>query len=110
MGNNAAFTDFEATVIAVYNKGVLDADLLSSLMEVHRGSDIDQGGMRDTLSNDGLNVIQIVIKTFGKPLPERPDLPDDYKTWTPEQDVLNERYYEQVDTAFREIADRFGWC
>jgi hypothetical protein len=32
VGNNAAFTSFEATVIAVYNRGVLDKELLSDLM------------------------------------------------------------------------------
>jgi len=32
MGNNAAFTRFEAAVIAVYNRGVLDKELLSDLM------------------------------------------------------------------------------
>ena len=109
MGNNAAFTEFEATVIAAYNKGVLDEDLLSAFMEIHRDSDIDHGGMRGTLSNDGLNVNEIVIKTFGKPVPVRPELPKDYKQWTAEQDALNEAYYEQIYSTFNEISDRFGW-
>lgn len=59
MGNNAAFTDFEATVIATYNKGVLDEELLSAFMEIYRDSDIDHGGMRGTLSKDGLDVEEI---------------------------------------------------
>jgi hypothetical protein len=109
MGNNAAFTDFEATVVATYNKGVLDEELLSVFMEMHRDSDIDHGGMVGTLSKDGLDVEQIVIKTFGKSVPERPILPDDYKTWTAEQDALNEEYYEKKGTAFSEISARFGW-
>jgi hypothetical protein len=46
MGNNAAFTAFEATVIAVYNEGVLDKKLLSALMKSYEGVDIDHGGVR----------------------------------------------------------------
>lgn len=110
MGNNAAFTDFEATVIATYNKGVLDKELLSAFMEIHRGSDIDHGGMVGTLSNDGLDVEEIVIKTFGKEIPTRPELPEDYTTWTPEQDQLNEAYYETRGQLFSEISSGlFGW-
>lgn len=45
MGNNAAFTSFEASVIACYNKGVLDRGLLDALAKPYKGSDIDRGGM-----------------------------------------------------------------
>lgn len=107
---NSAFTAFEATVIATYNKGVLDKELLSSFMEQHRGSDIDEGGMVGTLSNDGLDVHEIALKTFGKDIPQRPNLPEDYKQWTPEQEHANDVYYETMGEAFSEITDRFGWC
>ena len=109
MGNNAAFTAFEATVIAVYNVGLLDQELLSKLMEPYRGVDIDQGGMVGTLTSDKLDVEEVVIKTFGVPLPVRPKLPEDYKTWTRAQDQLNEAYQEAKAKAFLSISNKFDW-
>jgi len=89
MGNNAAFTRFEAAVIAVYNRGVLDKELLSDLMRPYEGVDIDHGGMEGTLAKDGLDVEEIVIRTFGKTLPARPDLPSNHREWTAEQEALH---------------------
>lgn len=109
MGNNQAFTHFEATVIAVYDKGVLDKDLLSTFMEQYRGVDIDHGGMEGTLSKDGLDVEEIVLKTFGKEVPSKPDIPCDWKTWTPEQRSRNEAYWDARYEAFHEISNQFGW-
>ena len=48
-------------------------------------------------------------KTFGLPLPARPKLPKDYKTWTPAQDELNEAYQEAKAEAFLSISNKFGW-
>lgn len=110
MGNNQAFTDFEATVLATYNRGVLDKDLLSSFMEMHRGSDIDHGGMVGTIARDGLDVEEIVIKLFTGKVIESPDLPKNHKTWTEEQESVNEEYWEKRYEAFSEIANKFGWC
>ena len=110
MGNNQAFTAFEATVIAVYDHGTLDKKLLSKLMEPYRGMDIDSGGKVGTLSKDGLEVEQIVIKTFGGKLPIEPKLPKDYTKWTPEQDQQNEDYQKALYDAFHKITDKFEWC
>ncbi|MDQ5987072.1 MAG: hypothetical protein CSYNP_02809 [Syntrophus sp. SKADARSKE-3] len=109
MGNNSAFTAFETTVIATYNKGILDKELLSSFMEQYRGTDIDKGGASWTVSNDGLNVVEIVIKTFGGVIPQYPDLPKDHLTWTPEQYALNGAYEEEISDKFRKITDLFEW-
>jgi hypothetical protein len=110
MGNNAAFTAFEATVIAVYNKGVLDLELLSTFMEQYRDVDIDHGGMEGTLSNDGLDVEEIVFKTFGVKIPPRPKLPTDYLTWTPAQHIENDAYWEKRHKEFKKIScGKFGW-
>jgi hypothetical protein len=109
MGNNAAFTRFEATVIAVYNRGVLDKGLLSDLMRPYEGVDIDHGGMEGTLAKDGLDVEEIVIKTFGKTLPARPDLPPSHREWTPEQEALNDAYQEIRAETFFSITKQFGW-
>src|SRR5450759_3972293 len=89
MGNNAAFTSFEAAVIAVYNRGVLDKELLSDLMRPYEGVDIAHGGMEGTLANDGLDIEEIVIRTFGKTLPARPDLPPNHREWTAVQEALH---------------------
>ncbi len=110
MGNNQAFTAFEATVIAAYNNGVLDKKLLSAFMEPYRGMDIDSGGKIGTLSKDGLEVEQIVIKTFGEKLPKEPKLPKDYRKWTPEQHQQNEDYQDALYDAFKKITDKFEWC
>ena len=110
MGNNAAFTAFEATVLATYNKGVLDVELLSAFMEQYRDVDIDHGGMVGTLSKDGLDVEEVVLKVFGIKIPPRPNLPADYKIWTPEQHEANDAYWDKRSNAFQEISDRFGWA
>ena len=110
MGNNQAFTGFEATVISMYDKGILDKEVLSSCMEQYRGMDIDSGGKRGLLSNDGFEVEQVVIKTFGVDLPNEPELPSDYKTWTDDQCDQNEEYQDELWTLFHEITNRFGWC
>jgi hypothetical protein len=109
MGNNQAFSAFEATVIAVYDKGCLDKELLSSFMEQCRGMDVDSGGKAGLLSKDGLEVEQIVIKTFGGELPTKPDLPQNYNDWTEEQEILNEKYSDAIWNAFSKITDKFGW-
>lgn len=68
MGNNQAFTTLEKTIISLYDKGVLDEDVLVALMEAHRGTDIDEGGMHGITSSDGLDVHQVVLKTLKEPL------------------------------------------
>lgn len=82
MGDNQAFTYFEAVIIALYNEGILTKCLLDKVCEPFRGSDIDSGGMVGTLAEptpgpDGvtraLNVEQIVVQTFtGKPPETKP--------------------------------------
>lgn len=109
MGNNEAFTAFEATAIAVYNRGILDKDLLSELMKPYGGVDIDSGGMAGTLANDGKDIIEIVLTVFGEPVPVRPKLPENYREWTPEQDAANEEYQESLWGKFNKITDQFGW-
>lgn len=109
MGNNAAFTCFEATVIATYDKGVLDRELLSSFMEQYRGCDIDSGGMVGNLSRDGHDVVSIVIRTFGETDPPRPALPDDWKLWSDDMHELNDNWQDERWGKFHSITDKFGW-
>lgn len=109
MGWNSGYTIFEATVIGAYDLGKLDKDLLSVLMEPYRGTDIDSGGSRDLVAKDGLDVKQVVLKTWGMELPVRPELPEDYKAWTREEDDANEAYHEAIYARFRKVTDHFGW-
>jgi hypothetical protein len=109
MGNNAAFTAFEATVIAVYNYGILDQKLLSELMEPYRGVDIDSGGMQGTLAKDGLDIEEIVIKTFGVVLPPAPELPEDHDQWTDGDRAVNDEYQELRAELFFDITGKHGW-
>lgn len=109
MGNNSAYTIFEATVIGAYDLGKLDKPLLKVLMEPYRDCDIDSGGSEDLSSKDGLDVEEVVIKVMGGKVPQRPKLPKDYQKWTPAQSASNDAYLEAKYGAFRKITDKFGW-
>lgn len=109
MGNNAAFTAFEATVIANYNRGVLDQELLSELMEPYLGVDIDSGATLRALAKDGLDVEEVVIKTFGVKLPVRPDIPKDRATWTDADCKMNDDYQELRAELFLDVTAARGW-
>lgn len=109
MGNNEAFTSFEASVLAVYNHGALTKPLLMALMAPYSGMDIDSGGMEGTLSHDGLDVVDIVLKTNEVPLPVRPDLPKNYRKWTNAQSDANDKWQEARWEAFHAITSEAGW-
>jgi len=101
MGNNAAYTTFERQVIETYNTGKLDESLLSIFMEEYRGTDIDSGGSRGLLTNDGKDVEIVIIETMGLTPPSKPkDENDDYQ---------REEYYERKYALYRMISDRFDW-
>lgn len=109
MGNNAAFTSFEASVLACYNKGVLDKELLDQLAEPYRDSDIDRGGMTGDLANDELDINGIILKIYGVKLRARPKLPANHKKWTIEQELDNEKWCEEQYEALQQIEDGWGW-
>lgn len=109
MGNNAAFTSFEASVIAVYNKGVLDKDLLDALAAPYEGSDIDRGGMTGDLSKDGLDIDDIILKTYGVELPPRPKLPNGGGVWTSAQREENDAWCDLQYDNLKVIQDGWGW-
>lgn len=72
MGNNAAFEAFEGIVIDVYNDGILTKQLLDKIASRYRDVDIDRGGQAGTLTNDGLDVDQVILKTYGLVPPAHP--------------------------------------
>ena len=103
MGWNQGYTIFEATVIGAYDLGKLDKPLLAVLMEPYRDTDIDSGGSQDLCTRDGKGVMQIVIETWGLPMPEVPTPGDDGgdDAW----DAYHDAVYEQ----FCIVRDVFGW-
>jgi hypothetical protein len=112
MGNNAAFSSFEASVMAVYKRGKLDKKLLSDLMEPYRDMDIDSGGKEGLFVKKNGRVMEVedvVIEIFTGKFFEPPKLPNDCNTWTPEQYQANDDYQEKRGVAFNKITDKFGW-
>ena len=103
MGWNTGYTIFEATVIGAYNLGKLDKALLTVLMEPYRGTDIDSGGSRGLRSYDGKSVEQIVIETWGLPMPAQP--PGSWENHPVEWD----EYDEAVSDRFWQVRHHFGW-
>lgn len=100
---------FEETVVGAYDIGKLDDDLLSVLMEPYVGTDIDTDDARGLLSKDGLDVIEIVLKTFGAERPPKPYLPEDMSLWTAALGRANDQYWKKRNEAFRKITKKFGW-
>jgi hypothetical protein len=110
MGNNQAYTSWEASVVACYDKGVLDSELLDALSKPYGGSDIDSGGSENLTAKDGLDVEEIICKVLGVTLPAYPNLPKDHLTWDAAQETLNEKYWDERYEAVHRIQNyRWGW-
>lgn len=109
MGNNAAFTQFEATVIAAYDEGILSPSFLEKLGRIHEGSDIDSGGKVGTESKDGLDVEGVVIKTMGQSVPEYPDVPESIREWSEKHHEAVEAYWDEIGEKFDAITRKWGW-
>jgi hypothetical protein len=92
MGWNQGYTIYQATIVAAYNAGKLDKELLAAIMESYRGSDIDHGGDVGLLTKDGKSADQVAVEAFGL-------------KWL-EEDEDGEKNYE----AFKQVSDHFGWC
>ena len=96
MGNNQAYTDFEAAVIAEYNGGQLTTDRLDEIGRRWEGMDVDHGGSAELTANDGLTADEIVARLFN---PER--------VWP---DRETDDYWDAVDNAVYSVTrDRWGW-
>jgi hypothetical protein len=118
MGNNAAFSAFESSVMACAKRGVLDKNLLSDLMEPYRDMDIDSGGKQDITvkfkCRDGIirkmEVEDIVINVFTGKYFEPPKVSSDFMKWTDAEQKLMDDHQERRYSAFNKITDKFGWC
>lgn len=82
MGNNAAYATFEHTIITLYDKGVLDLDLLDILACEYEGMDVDSGGSQDLQSRDGKSLEQVCIELVDPDWkPERRPEDEDDEWW-----------------------------
>ena len=106
MGN----INFESLTVDLYNKGLLNKEIISSIMKQDMSINIDSGDNMDLVSDDGLDAIEIIIKTFGKELPMMPDVPKNWKDRTEKQEELYDKYVSNLYDLFRQIAYEFGWC
>lgn len=89
MGNNAAFNDWEHTVITLRKHNVLTQEILDEISKHQANTDIDEGGMNYT-EVDGYDVKQICVLVY------KPDFQsDDYDEWCDE-------FYELS-------GNRWGW-
>lgn len=106
MGDNAAYTHMEASVIAAYNAG-LRGEQFAPFLEPYRGSDIDEGGRRDILTNDGKGIEEVIIEAFGTP-----EQLATWKSWL-DDNGRNDELYDAAQDALDAIIGRdgrFGWC
>lgn len=102
MGWNKGYSIFEQTVIGAYNLGKLDKELLTVLMEPYRDTDIDSGGKSGLTTYNDMEVEEVVIKTFGGKLPEKPNFEEC-------DDEEAEDYFETIGRKFNKITRKFGW-
>jgi len=103
MGNHSAFSSLESVVLAAYKHGVLTKPLLDDLIDPFRNCDADSRGYSGDLMN-GKDMIDIVLELHGKSI-ERPKLPEDWDTWTQEQQKQNDDWQEARWSAFNEITN-----
>jgi hypothetical protein len=67
MGWNSGYKIVEKQVIGVYDLGILTKEVLETLVEPFRGTDIDAGGGRNLKSKDGKTFEEIVIEFLCPP-------------------------------------------
>lgn len=95
MGNNEAYSIFQHTVIAIYNRGVLTLDLLDEIAKEYAGSDIDSGGDTGRLAKDGKDLEAICISTVDP-------------SWIPVKDADESAYYDPDKWEREERYEK--WC
>lgn len=103
MGNNSAFSNFEAVILAVYNKGALDRELLKTISECFQDQDADAGGYSGELAKDGKELYEIVAFLSGEKVPARPNVPKDYRKRTEAQEDAWNDYWESLHDIFDKV-------
>lgn len=59
MGENVAYSIFQYTIITLYDKGILDKELLTSMAVPYAWTDIDSGGDMGLVAEDGSDLESI---------------------------------------------------
>lgn len=91
MGWNEGYRIMEQQVVALYDKGLLNKEVLNALMQPFCDSDIDHGGSNNLKSKDGKSADDIVCLIME---------PEKYKEATegfvpdPEEPDYNEKLYK----------------
>ncbi len=101
MGWNEGYTIMESQVVAVYDCGLLNKNLLNALMEPFKNSDIDSGGSRDLKANDGKGVEEIICFIME---PEK--YQEALDSWIPNPDDPADPYNEKLFDLWYEITRR----
>lgn len=110
MGWNQGYTMFEQLVIGAYDIGKLDKELLGVLMFPFGSTDIDSGGRTGMLTDDGKDVEQVVIETWGQKMPKKPACYDkNYDDMTEAERDKMDKYHEAIHEKFNKITAKFGW-
>lgn len=104
MGNNAAYSSFEHTIITIYDHGVLTLPLLDVLAKDYEGMDVDSGGSRDLKTKDGKTLEEICIGLVDPSwVPVKGD-----DTWYSDPDHWE---WDEEYNKWNEIRHgRWGWC
>mgnify|MGYP006339754685 CR=1 len=104
MGNNAAFSNFEAVVHACYKHGVLGRPLLNDIIKAFKGQDADSGGYCGMLTH-GKDLEAIVFEVYGETAPEKPSGPTEWKKQTEQQQKAWDAYHEARGELFNRLVD-----
>lgn len=95
MGNNAAYSTFQHTIITIYNHDKLDLVLLDELAREYANTDIDSGGDTGLLSKDGKTLEEICIQLVDP-------------GWTPVKNDNESVYYNPDDWESDEWSEKWG--
>lgn len=101
MRMRAAYTTFEQTVMALYDKEAITPELLDTLAWMYRGMEVDSAGSRGLVARDGKDLQQVCIALVNPSftLVER-DCKDD-----------NDEYWEcELREWSKIVTSRWGWC
>lgn len=92
MGWNDGYTAYERTVVNLYDSGQLTPDLMRSIIEPYRNTDLDHGGCMHLRTIDGLSADEVVVKLLSPEfwdnylsMGAEADYEDFYATW---QDII----------------------
>ena len=103
MGNNGAYSNFQNTVILLYNSGKLDLNILDTLAEEYRDTDIDSGGDTGITAKDGKDLEEICILLVD---PEWLPIKNENEVYShPDQWEWEEHYWKWEEIT----CNRWGW-